>query len=157
LNAKLIESLEYDIINLDLSVKEAEQQQNELRKVFNDKGYMINNIQKQIEQKDTKKDKLGKNINEIGNKIRNIELILGQNNQDILSLYKTLQTLMTKSEKVEKDKRYLQADLMEIEDEINNLDDTDPFSYGIVEAKTAVETINSLINKLEVEVSTPYG
>ena len=74
---------------------------------------MINNIQKQIEQKDTKKDKLGKNINEIGNKIRNIELILGQNNQDILSLYKTLQTLMTKSEKVEKDKRYLQADLME--------------------------------------------
>jgi len=38
LNAKLIESLEYDIINLDQSVKEAEQQQNELRKVFNDKG-----------------------------------------------------------------------------------------------------------------------
>jgi hypothetical protein len=53
----LIESLEYEIVTLDKSVKEAEVKQNELRKVFNDRGYLINNIQKQIEQKDYKKEK----------------------------------------------------------------------------------------------------
>lgn len=51
-NATLIESLENNISSLELNIKEAEQKQNEIKKQFNDKGYLINNLQKQIEQKD---------------------------------------------------------------------------------------------------------
>lgn len=114
---------------------------------------MINNIQKQIEQKDNKKDKFNKNIKDLDIKIKNIEILLGQNNQDILNLYNTLNALMSKSEKVHKDKLLLQAELLEIEDEINNLDDIDPYSYGIVEARSSNETLKSLINKLETDYS----
>jgi len=85
-NATLIESLENDIGQLELNVKEAEQKQIEIKKQFNDKGYLINNLQKQIEQKDYNKEKTSKNIANISTKIKNIEMILGQSNQDLTTL-----------------------------------------------------------------------
>jgi len=85
-NATLIESLEKDIGQLELNVKEAEQKQIEIKKQFNDKGYLINNLQKQIEQKDYNKEKTSKNIANISTKIKNIEMILGQSNQDLTTL-----------------------------------------------------------------------
>jgi len=43
-NATLIESLEKDIGQLELNVKDAEYKQNEIKAQFDDKGSLINNI-----------------------------------------------------------------------------------------------------------------
>jgi len=56
-------------------------------------------------------------------------MLLGTNNQDIMILYNALLTLTKRSERIQKDKLKLQSELLDTEDQINSLDDSDKHSY----------------------------